>query len=156
SNTGDVELRNVQVTDDLSAVFAGATNFSVITPPSVTGTGALQPNASYTGTGGAPGINLLTTGGTLVRRTNNVISFTVRVTPGTQLSYNNVVNAVGTSPAGTTVNATDSQPVVFTEAPSMTVVKSVGTITNNGDGTYDVAFQVTVSNTGDVELRNVQ
>lgn len=40
--------------------------------------------------------------------------------------------------------------------PRIGIAKSVGTISNNGDGTYDVPFTLTITNAGETSLNNIQ
>ncbi len=169
-NYGDVELRNLQVTDDLSATFSGASNFSVasVTSP------AFSVNAGYTGS--LPNINLLAGTDTLAVGAQGTIILTVVVTPGTNPGpYNNLATATAVSPAGTQVqdvsqnglnpdpdgdgnptNNTAETPVQFPERPVIGIAKTVSSVVNNGNGTHTVTYLLTVENLGDVNLSNVQ
>ena len=112
------------------------------------------------------------------------IAFTVRInidsdgaggTPAGPGSYTNTATATGDSPSGTPVeddsqngpnpdpdgdddptNNDDPTPVNITEDPILGVAKDVGTVTDNGDGTYNVPYIIRVQNYGNVELSNVQ
>jgi hypothetical protein len=129
-NMGGVELRNVQLVEDLTGTFAAPTTFTV-TDVRLIGTnraGAPAPNISAGFTGVAPNTNLLDGAGTLLPReldaNNNqtaaggtaTIQFDVQITPnGFFGPFNNQVQASGTSPAGTTVtddsvNGVDPDP----------------------------------------------
>ncbi|MEY3367676.1 MAG: hypothetical protein RI973_831, partial [Bacteroidota bacterium] len=173
ANTGDILLSNVQVTDDLAATFAGATSFEVL---NVTATGTLTDN--FPGYNGGANTNLLSAASSsLVVGASGTITLTVKVTPGAKLGvYQNTATGSGVSPKGTTVtdvsqDGTNADPdgdgnpnnnskktdVSFTENPEIGVSKDVvGAIIDNGDGTYDITYQIYVVNTGDVRLTDVQ
>ena len=177
-NSGDVDLGNVQVVDDLATTFAAATSFNV-TGTTVTSTsGTLVASATpYDGTAGV-GANLLdAASSTLADGEVGTITITVDVTPGSNLGpYNNTATTSGDSPAGDTVNDTsddginpdgdgdddpandsDPTPVSFTEEPEIGVAKSVTTApTTTGDGVYSLTYTLVVENSGDVDLDNVQ
>ena len=177
-NSGDVDVGNVQVVDDLAPTFAAATSFNV-TGTTVTSTsGTLVASATpYDGTAGV-GANLLdAASSTLADGEVGTITITVDVTPGSNLGpYNNTATTSGDSPAGDTVNDTsddginpdgdgdddpandsDPTPVSFTEEPEIGVAKSVTTApTTTGDGVYSLTYTLVVENSGDVDLDNVQ
>lgn len=112
------------------------------------------------------------------------IAFTVRINidsdgpggtdagPG---SYINTATATGESPSGTPVeddsqngpdpdpdgnddptDNDDPTPVNITEEPILGVGKDVGTISDNGDGSYNVPYIITVENFGNVPLTDLQ
>lgn len=129
-NMGGVELRNVQLTEDLSTTFTAPTTFNV-TDVRLIGTtraGAPAPNINAGFTGVAPNTNLLDGVGSLLPRVldlNNTqtaaggtvtVQFDVLVTPNGNLGpFNNQVQASGTSPNGQTVtddsvNGADPDP----------------------------------------------
>jgi uncharacterized repeat protein (TIGR01451 family) len=173
SNLGSVPLSNVQVVENLATTFTGATSFAVssVAVPN----GGLTANAGFNGTGNN---NLLAAGQSLALGGTASIRLVVTVTPGSNLGpYNNSATANGTSPAGTGVTdisddgtnpdpnnngdpsepgENDPTPLLFTETPLLGVAKQVGTVVNNGDGTFTVPYIVTVQNLGNVEIRNVQ
>jgi uncharacterized repeat protein (TIGR01451 family) len=118
-NMGGVELRNVQLTEDLSTTFTAPSTFNVtdvrLVGTTRAGTPAPNINPGFTGTG-APNTNLLDGVGTLLPReldlNNNqtaaggtvTVQFDVLVTPNGNLGpFNNQVQASGTSPNGQTV-----------------------------------------------------
>ena len=167
-NTGDISLSNVQVVDDLTTTFSGAT--FVVDAQSTGGT--LTINNAFNGDGDK---NLLAANQNLAVGASETISLTVTVTPGTNLGpYNNSATAGATSPSGATVNDTsdngtdpetnngnaaddDATPVTFAEAPAIGVAKTVSAgPTNNGDGTHTLTYSMVVKNTGDISLSNVQ
>ena len=169
ANTGDVPLGNVQITDSLATTFSGAT-FTVATPTSAN----LTVNAGFNGSGDT---NVLAGTDSLASGASGEVQMVVTVTPGANLGpYNNAVTASGSSPSGTPVSdlSTDGSdvdpdgngdpgnnsvptPVSFTESPQIGTAKAVTAgPTNNGDGTYDLTYTITVANTGDVSLTSVQ
>lgn len=106
-NTGNVELKQVQLTDDLGAVF-GASNISNVTTSIVNNTANLTLNTSYNGT---TNINLLNTGQNIKNQlaVNSVtIKVSLRVTNlNVGQTYNNQATAsgiVGTSSAKVSVS----------------------------------------------------
>jgi uncharacterized repeat protein (TIGR01451 family) len=167
-NTGDISLTNVQVVDDLTTTFSGAT--FVVDGKSTGGT--LTINSAFNG---GTDKNLLAASQSLVVGASETITLTVTVTPGTNLgAYNNTATAGATSPSGATVNDTsdngtdpetnngntandDVTPVTFAEAPAIGVAKTVSAgPTNNGDGTHTLTYSMVVKNTGDISLTNIQ
>jgi uncharacterized repeat protein (TIGR01451 family) len=168
SNTGDVHLYDLQLTDTLSNTFG-----SKLTEVTSVISSDLLLNNSFDG---VSDVKLLQDAGNhlLVGATKSLL-VTVKVTPGEDLGpYNNQAYAIGTSPFGTQVtdlsnDGTDPDPendgagdnniptqVIFTESPLAGIAKSVGGITNNQDGSYNVSFNFTVKNYGDVPLNNIQ
>jgi uncharacterized repeat protein (TIGR01451 family) len=131
-NFGNVTLSNVQVLDNLTTTFSGAT-YSV---QSLSATGTLSANSTTNFTGGAsPNNQLLVAGSsTLARQAAATVTLVVRVTPGSNLGpYNNQVTASGSSPLGVTVNDTSSNGL----DPDVDNVASDGTTVDNGTGTND-------------------
>ncbi|HEY9830064.1 MAG TPA: hypothetical protein V6D26_05765, partial [Stenomitos sp.] len=96
-NFGNVDLNNVQVTENLSNTF-GSTPFTVNRVSSPTGN--LAPNNNFNGVNDT---NLLTGTDTLVIGETKTIELVVTITPGNNLGpYNNQVEAIAESPAGST------------------------------------------------------
>lgn len=96
-NFGNVDLNNVQVTENLSNTF-GSTPFTVngISSP----TGNLAPNNNFNG---IDDTNLLTGTDTLAINQTKTIELGVTITPGNNLGpYNNQVEAIAESPVGPT------------------------------------------------------
>ena len=164
NNPGNVPLTNVQVADDLSTAFPSPGSAVALSQPSIqnaTGGALLTAVTTYTGSGANTGL-LVPGSSSLPVGASAEIHFTVRVTPATNLGpYTNtaVGTATGNGPSGPiTVTASGSIPVTFTEAPLIKTTKAAGAPTFAGPGAdvYDVPFTVTVSNTGNVVLHNVQ
>ena len=173
-NYGDVELRNVQVTDVLTATFPAPVTYVVTSAPSsATLTGA---GAAFDGTLGA-GANVLAGTDTLAAGATATVSFTVRFNPnGATGPFDNTAVASGTSPAGTTVSDDshegtdpapgggnnpgdfdDPTPITFTETPLIGVAKD-GTVTDFGPagvGPFTIQIDFTLRNYGNVALANV-
>jgi uncharacterized repeat protein (TIGR01451 family) len=96
-NFGNVDLNNVQVTENLSNTF-GSTPFTVNRVSSPTGN--LAPNNNFNGVNDT---NLLTGTDTLAIGETKTIELVVTITPGNNLGpYNNQVEAIAESPAGST------------------------------------------------------
>ncbi len=97
ANPGDVDLLNVQVTDDLVAALAGITSFQV---DSVRTTG-MATNAGFNG---ANDQNLLSGDGTLAAGRAEIITLVITVQPSSiREPFANQAFGSGTSPAGVTV-----------------------------------------------------
>ena len=190
-NLGNVVLNNVQLTEDLDDTY-GEGAFSIISAPVFSARGLanevqLAPNPGFdadapNGTPGDTGI--LAAAQTLQVGQNSTFRFTVEVesdlvvTPGT---FNNQIDAAGTSPNNTTVNdasddglETDSDPndgnpgggptendptpvqLPPVGTPAIGVSKRVVSATTQADGDFEVVYETTVENLGDVVLNNVQ
>jgi len=103
-NLGDVDLSNVQVTDDLATTFPAPAAFSVLAAPATTGT--LAANAGFDG-GADPNL-LAAAGSTLAVGATGTITFTVRITVADPPAdpYVNSAIASGQSPTGAPVTDT--------------------------------------------------
>ncbi|GAB3165084.1 Ig-like domain-containing protein [Telluribacter humicola] len=172
-NMGNVPLNSIQVTDDLSNTFSGATTFAVT---NLSATSGLVTNNSYNGSSNT---SLLAGGSSLASGATGTITLTVQVTPGSKLGvYYNTATGTGVSPGGTTVtdksqtgtdtdpdddenptNNNEDTPVTFTESPQVGLAKRVvGTPVNNNNNnnTYTFTYEIRVENAGNVPLHNVQ
>jgi len=173
-NYGDVELRNVQVTDVLTTTFPAPVTYVVTAAPSsATLTGA---GAAFDGTAGV-GANVLAGTDTLAVGATATVSFTVRFDPNGETGpFDNTAVASGTSPAGTPViddsvpgtdpdpdgdgdptNDDGPTPITFTENPLIGVAKA-GTVTDFGPagvGPFTIQIDFTLRNYGNVALANV-
>ena len=170
-NTGDVDVSAVQVVDNLSTTFTGATSFVVDSLSST----EFAVNPSFDGISG--GDNTLLAGtDTLVAEASGTIDVVVTVVPGGNLGpYANTALTRAVSPAGIPVSddsddaavvdengngdpADDSDPtnVTFAESPVLGIAKVLAAgPTNNGDGTYTLSYSFTVENSGDVNIENM-
>ncbi len=168
-NSGDVEARNVALSDDLASVFSGADAFAVTALSSA----VFTVNPSYNGDSDT---SLLAGSDILAAGNSGTVSLSVTVTPGSNLGpYNNSALLEAVSPGGipltdTSTNGLDPDsngntdpgddsdvtPVTFAESPILGAAKAVGVATNNSDGTYTATYTIVVDNAGDVELRNLQ
>ena len=137
----------MQVTDDLSATYAAAVAWSVVSVAS----SDFTVSGTYDGTGD---IDLLTGVDTLAVGDTGTIDLVVQVTPGSDLGpYDNTATTTGTSPAGTTVadvsqdgidpdpdndgdpsDNSDPTPVVF---PGLGGVSGTVWADSNADGVID-------------------
>jgi uncharacterized repeat protein (TIGR01451 family) len=170
ANSGNVPVHSVQLTDNLTAAFVGATSFSVNT---VTASG-LTANTLYNGTTNS---NLLVGTNTLATGASGSVDLRVTVTPGGKLGpYANSASGSATSAGGATLSdvsaagaipdangngnpADDSAPtsVSFSESPRIGVAKALVTApTNHGNGTYSLMYRILVVNAGDVPVQGVQ
>ncbi len=184
-NYGTDELTNLQLTEDLRTTFANAANFSIV-PNSVTATTGATANNSFNGSSNInllSGSDRLAAGGEATV-TFRVIITPGTGTNGSG-PFNNNVTATATAPGGITVQdisnndastnppnpdpngdgnpsgTGEDQPTPVTlpavvNTPRLGVAKSVGTITANSDGSFNVPYTVTVRNVGNVALNNLQ
>ena len=174
-NFGNVDLNALQVTDDLDTTFPAPATYGIEVAPA---SAVLSANAAFDGSADT---NLLDGTDVLAPGDVETITFTVRVDPNGVASFENVAQGEATSPGSATVtdtstdgtdpdangdvpandgdddpNNTDSPtPIDFPEDPILGVAKDLGTVTNNGDGTYTVEYTVTLQNYGNVDLSNL-
>lgn len=168
-NEGGVLLNNLQLTEDLTPTY-DITPFILVSPPTSSNL-TINPNFN-----GNSDTNLLAGTDTLPVGETRTLTFTVRITPGTNLGpYNNTVRGNAVSPNGTPVSDdsadganpdpnndgnsnNDASPtsVNFIETPRLGVAKGVTSVVNNNNGTFDVKYTVTVRNYGGVVLNNLQ
>jgi uncharacterized repeat protein (TIGR01451 family) len=139
------------VQDDLAATFAGATGFVVDAVTSST----LSVHPGYDG---VLDLDLLTGTDLLAAGATATLDMTVTVTPGANLGpYANSADAHATSPGGTRVADLSTAEVTFSERAELGVAKWVSAPpVNNGNGTYTLTYQISVENSGDVPLADVQ
>jgi len=183
-NLGELDLSDVQVTDDLAATFPDG--FTIATQPTITATSgdttSLVANPAYDG---GPTTNIFQAGGTLDDNDANgdgdigtaTVEFTVSFNPGTETNFDNQAVAQGTTPGGglttdlsddglnpdtddnndpTGTDQDDPTPIVITPAPSIGVTKQVlGTPVANPDGTFTITYRQIVRNLGTEVLSNV-
>ncbi|MEO1366490.1 MAG: IPTL-CTERM sorting domain-containing protein, partial [Acidobacteriota bacterium] len=107
-NFGDVDLFDVQVTDDLSLTFGPPASVVSVTAPAAmitVGTGALAANAAYDGVGD---IDLLVAAGsTLDVGASGEIRFEVTFDPADETMFENSAFAAADSTEGTTSDTSD-------------------------------------------------
>jgi len=79
------------------------------------------------------------------------------VNPTNTGPYTNTVNATATDPDGDPLNDSDDETTDFSMNPAIDVGKTLaaGPI-NNQDGTFHIEYQIVISNTGDVDVYNLQ
>ena len=166
-NLGDVTLSDLVLTDDIVGQFAGLgpTGFA-------TTDGSLLANGTWNGSAAS---NILAAGQNLAPGQVGDVSITFTVTPGAVTSVDNQADVSATPPGGGSVDDTstagvdpdpndddtpdeeDPTPVSFVEAPVIGLAKRVSAgPTSNGDGTFDVTYELVVTNLGDTTLDNVQ
>lgn len=168
-NMGDVNLNNVQATDDLSVSFAAPA--TIVSVSSIT-SAALAENTAFNGTSNK---NLLLATDTLAPGQTATVQFTVRFDPNGRNNITNAATASATSPVGTPVNDTSTEgsdpdgadndnnpdentitPVTIPELPELGVAMAAATPVNNNDGTYTVVYTVTIENLGNIDLSSIQ
>jgi uncharacterized repeat protein (TIGR01451 family) len=184
-NYGTDELSNLQLTEDLRTTFANAASFSIV-PNSVTATTGATANNSFNGSSNLnllSGSDRLAAGGEATVTFSVII--TPGTGANGSGPFNNSVTATATAPGGIPVQdisnndastnppnpdpngdgnpsgTGEDQPTPVTlpavvNTPRLGVAKSVGTITPNSDGSFNVPYTVTVRNVGNVALNNLQ
>ncbi|MEZ4633074.1 MAG: Ig-like domain-containing protein [Deinococcales bacterium] len=174
ANTGNTNLDNVQVSENLAEVFAAAQGFSVTSLSS----DSLSVNSAFDGQGDT---GLLTIGNSLAVGQTATLDLSVTIIPGSNMGpYLNTVLASaqdpstgtdisdtsdsGTNPATTnpedpndTGTANDATPVSFSENPLLGLAKEanepVADYDNEG---YLISYIFTLKNYGDVVMSNIQ
>ncbi|MDH3463939.1 MAG: DUF11 domain-containing protein, partial [Acidimicrobiia bacterium] len=166
-NLGDVTLSDLVLTDDIVTQFAG------LAPTGFVATdGSLTASGTWDGTAAS---NILAPGQMLAPGQSGAVSITFTVTPGAVTSVDNNADVSATAPGGGSVVDTSTSginpdpddddvpdeeiPTVvgFVEAPVIGLAKRViAGPTSNGDGTFDVTYELVVSNLGDTDLLNLQ
>jgi gliding motility-associated-like protein/uncharacterized repeat protein (TIGR01451 family) len=176
-NLGDTYLNNIQLEEDLAETFDEALSFSIIDLIS----GNFTVNPAFNGNLDENLINP-DLPGSLAPGATGYLSLQVKVTPGENLgTYQNTVKGTAVDPSGKLLSD-DSQdgiltdpgingqnpdgnptnnnvptPVLFTENPVLGVAKSLSQApVNNGDGSFNLAYTITVQNLGDVPLKQIQ
>ncbi|GAB3992727.1 hypothetical protein GCM10028807_26230 [Spirosoma daeguense] len=166
-NFGDVELKNISLTDSLTKVFTAPATYSVVGAPIVGVGSTLVANASFDGNVHP---DLLTNASHLAAGAQDTVLITVNVkTNGNNGPFYSNVTGVGLSPDSIRVMdvsnngldplAVGSKPTtVRFDLPQalLGVAKSVGTPTQVEEGIYDVPYTIELANLGTVPLTNVQ
>ncbi len=170
-NHGNVVLQDVQVRDDLSAVFPAPASFTVanVTSP------LLSANASFDGVGD---IDLLLGTDVLAVGQLTTVAFDVTFDPNV-LSGPFANSAIGeaTGPGGASTgdvsdegNTSDANgdgdpggpgeddptQIGFVAIPEIGLAKTSSPTTDNGDGTFTTTITLLIENLGNVLLQNVQ
>ncbi|TPW77637.1 DUF7507 domain-containing protein [Schumannella soli] len=129
TNTGNVTLRNVGVTDPLSGL--SAITFGTWSSGT---TGQLNPGGSVTGTA----------------------TYTIKQADVDRGNVPNTATATGTPPTGSAVTATSSRTVaVATAAPAIATTKTAAYTTGSGAVGSVVTYTFTARNSGNVTLTGV-
>ena len=171
-NLGDIEVRNVQVVDDLNAAFQVASGSTYQVTSLTSQKGLLTPVDSDTLNDTTGNSNLLVGADTLARGVSDTLTLRATVTPHDPgVDYENQATVTATSPAGALLSdlsddgtdpdpdgdgepseggEDDPTPFKF-ERPFIGLAKDAG-VTNNGDGTYTVVYDLLLENLGDVTL----
>ncbi|QBB71127.1 hypothetical protein ELE36_12615 [Pseudolysobacter antarcticus] len=172
SNSGNADLSNVQIVDNLATAFAGATSFQVV---SVSATNTLLANAAYDGNADS---NLLAAGSTLAIGASSTVTVNVDIVVDTLRTFANTATITGTAPGNTPVSDTsqngadpdpdhdgnpgnngDPTPVVLPPLQAQIgIAKHLIGIgqTDPNSNTYLLNFGFNVTNPGNVDLSNVQ
>jgi len=150
-NTGDVDINNVQIEDDLNV-------FSPLNATSITNASAnLSSNGSYNG---ITNINTLIGNDVLAPNETGTININVNFgpLPASTTNITNTAIANAENPNGTQISENaDIDSVLPLASPILnTQKKLVGLPTLNTDGTYDIEFLISIENSGNVVLTDLQ
>lgn len=154
TNSGNAELQNIQITDNLATTYANAVSFTIASPPT---SPTLTPNGNFNGTSDP---RLLAGTDSLPPGTTAIVTLSVRVTPGNNLGpYTNSATGIGTPPGGTPISDTSNDginpdpdndgnptnndnptPITFTTTPRLRLVKRITAVTRRGVPSNFTAF----------------
>lgn len=174
-NLGNVDLENVQLTDNLASVFpAPGVTYSIV--GSITSPGTLLVNTAFNGN---TDTSLLATGSILKKGTTEHLTLTLNLKPATQFgpffnSASATAKAVGSAATTSDVSTDGNKPdpngngnpgdpgentstsISLTPHPVIGLAKSSGAPVLLPNGTYNVPFTLTVANLGNAALTGVQ
>jgi gliding motility-associated-like protein len=172
-NLGNTKLTNVQVTDSLIAAFPAPVHFTIIVPPVSTGT--LTANSNFNG---ITDVNLLVDTSSYINvGLTEFITLVVNVRPVGFFGpfYNSAtskaldttgVASIDTSNNGIIVDPNGNgdpnefgentpTPIIMTPHSVIGIAKYAATPELQSDGSFNVAFNITVQNLGNDTLRNI-
>ncbi|WP_319479246.1 PKD-like domain-containing protein [uncultured Draconibacterium sp.] len=149
-NTGNVDLNEIGLIDDLSTTFPGTCNINVLSKTSDN----FNVNENFDG---ITDTQILDAGNTLDVLSKKAVLLTVRISgcDQSQTSFTNEAIAEGTSAGNVTVTHTDLSYISIEEDPAIGLAKQLVTSVANGDGTYSLSFNIRVRNYGTVSLRDI-
>jgi gliding motility-associated-like protein len=149
-NTGNVDLSNISIVDDLVTTFPGSCNVSVLSLTSDN----FNVNESFDG---VLDTQILATGNTLEVLAKKAVLLSVKIDGcnASQTSFTNEAVVQGTSAGNETVTDTDLSFISIEENPIIGLAKQLINTIANGDGTYSLTFNIRVSNYGTVSLRDI-
>ena len=150
TNSGNEPLEDIQVSDPLSGFPAGSSATLVRADAPLTG------DTNYNG--GTMADLLVASGSTLPVNGGAEIEIAVTFTPDGAGPFTNdaSVSAVGSSSGDDATGAADAPALAPQFNPAVSVGKSVGTVDDNGDGTFTANFTVTATNIGNEPLVDLQ
>ena len=127
SNTGNSDLTNLQLRDDLTELFNDGSIFSIITLSS----NGLTINSNYNGN---TDINLLTGSDNLLIGQSQIVLLTINFFPNnSQGTYENLAYASAENIIGVTLEDTSHPSSILSDSP--TVINIVELLANTGDAT---------------------
>ncbi len=171
-NMGDTELRNLQVSDDLSTTFGADAFIVTVTPTSA----SLTVNANYDGVSTGD-INLLSGSDTLAAGATATVTMTVSFTPATPTSaYTNQASTTATTPNNVTLtdlsqdgnnsdpdsnneprDNNDATPFSVSVIPAAQIglAKTASPAIALGGGLFETTITLNIENLGSATLLNV-
>ena len=149
-NTGNVDLSNISITDDLENAFPGSCSYSIRAISSAN----FVLNFNFDGDSNT---ELLASGNELApnEKRTIVIDIVVANCDPNVRTYENTAVAFAESPGGEILNASDAAVIQIGSDPVLGLSKDLVSINLNTDGSYDALFIFRITNYGDVELTNV-
>ena len=149
-NTGNVNLNDIDLIDDLSTTFPGTCNITVLSNTSDN----FNVNENFDG---IIDTQILDAGNTLDVLSKKAVLLTVRISgcDQSQTSFTNKAIAEGTSAGNVKVTDTDLSYISIEENPVIGLAKQLVSSIANGDGTYSLKFNIRIHNYGKVSLHDI-
>ena len=149
-NTGNVNLNDIDLIDDLSTTFPGTCNITVLSNTSDN----FNVNENFDG---IIDTRILDAGNTLDVLSKKAVLLTVRISgcDQSQTSFTNKAIAEGTSAGNVKVTDTDLSYISIEENPVIGLAKQLVSSIANGDGTYSLKFNIRIHNYGKVSLHDI-
>ena len=157
TNSGDVGLENVAVSDNLDTTF-GAGTYTVDDVRVASDSATLDEDTGFTGNGGTTAL-LLPGTSTLPFGEGGTIEIDLTVTPGANLGplTNTAIGTSDSDRSATPANDNGAVNLTFDEDAEIGIAKTVlAGPTNNNDGTYTLTYRFNVENSGSIVLDNIQ
>ncbi|MEZ5341710.1 MAG: hypothetical protein R2706_09715 [Acidimicrobiales bacterium] len=149
TNTGNEALAGVQVSDNLASNYPSGYVVSNLS------SATLSTDPGFDGNGST---NLLTGTDGLAVGTSATITFDVTFIPTSTTAIGNdaTVDAVGAASTTPTTATSSAATAGIPLVPGVATAKSLGSLVDNGNGSFTATFAITVANNGNEALTSVQ